>query len=84
MPKPQTDEQFAADIVRQVLRRGRLRGASATNLGFTVATIIVGQVEDDGERDLLVAKFSAAFRGAVDRYRANAKLGVDGPGKAAP
>jgi hypothetical protein len=80
MPKPQTDEQFAADIVRRLQGRVRRPSArsSAANLAFTVATIVVAQVENEGQRDMLVAKFSAAFRGAVDRYRENAKLGVDG------
>jgi hypothetical protein len=75
--KPMTDEQFVADIAKRITRRGG-RTWGHINMAFAVASMIVGQIEDDGKRDITVEKFSAAFRGSVDRYRRNMKLGVDG------
>jgi hypothetical protein len=79
MPKPQTDEQFVADIARRIQRRHHKAPgySSAPNLAFAVASMVVGQMPDEGQRDITVLKFVAAFRGSVDKYLAGAKTGVD-------
>jgi hypothetical protein len=77
MPKPHTDEQFVADIAKRITRRGG-RTWGHVNMAFAVASMIVGQIEDDAKREQTVGKFAAGFAGAVETYRRNAKLGVDG------
>jgi hypothetical protein len=79
MPKPLTDEQFAADLVKRIKRHvgSAASRTSAVNLAFTVATMLVGQIDDDDLRDMTVGRFSTSFAGAVDRYRGNAKISID-------